>query len=237
MHTLLDLRGNIPSFIHISDGKLHDVHALDMLLPEAGAIYLMDRGYVDFARLHVLHEAGAFFVTRAKSNMDAHRVYSAPAERSAGVVYDQTIAMDGYLTQRHYPTCLRRIRFKDPETGKPLIFLTNQVTPPALTICALYKSRWQVELFFKWIKQHLRIKQFYGISENAVKTQIWIAVSAYVLVAIVRKRLGWDVPLYTLLQVFSVTVFEKMSIQSAILAIPDRSDDIEDHNQLELFAC
>ena len=144
MHTLLDLRGNIPSFIHISDGKLHDVHALDMLLPEPGAIYVMDRGYVDFARLHVLHEAGAFFVTRAKSNMDAHRIYSAPADRSAGVISDQTIAMDGYFTQRHYPAHLRRIRFKDPETGKTLIFLTNQVTLPALTICALYKvaGRW-----------------------------------------------------------------------------------------------
>lgn len=198
MHTLLDLRGNIPSFIHISDGKLHDVHALDMLLPEPGAIYVMDRGYVDFARLHVLNEAGAFFVTRAKSNIDAHRVYSAPADRSAGVISDQTIAMDGYLTQRHYPAHLRRIRFKDPETGKTLIFLTNQVTLSALTICALYKSRWQVELFFKWIKQHLRIKQFYGISENAVKTQIWIAVSVYVLVAIVRKRLRLEVSLYTL---------------------------------------
>ncbi len=186
MHTLLDMRGNIPSFIHISNGKLHDVHALDMLLPEPGAIYVMDRGYVDFARLHVLHEAGAFFVTRAKSNMDAHRVYSAPADRSVGVISDQTIAMDGYVTQQHYPAHLRRIRFKDPETGKTLIFLTNQVTLPALTICALYKSRWQVELFFKWIKQHLRIKQFYGTSENAVKTQIWVAVSVYVLVAIVR---------------------------------------------------
>src|ERR1700693_3543206 len=235
MHTLLDLRGNIPSFIHISDGKLHDVNALDMLLPEPGAIYVMDRGYVDFARLHVLHEAGAFFATRAKLNMDAHRVYSAPADRSAGVISDQTIAMDGYLPQRHYPAHLRRIRFKDPETGKTLIFLTNQVTLPALTICALYKSRWQVELFFKWIKQHLRIKQFYGISENAVKTQIWIAVSVYVLVAIVRKRLRLEVSLYTLLQVFSVTVFEKMPIQSAILATPDRFDDTEDSNQLKLF--
>ena len=237
MHTLLDLRGNIPSFIHISDGKLHDVHALDMLLPEAGAIYVMDRGYVDFARLHVLHEAGAFFVTRAKSNLDAHRVYSAPADRKAGVICDQTIAMDGYLTQRHYPAHLRRIRFKDPETGKTLIFLTNQVTLPALTICALYKSRWQVELFFKWIKQHLRIKQFYGISENAVKTQIWIAVSVYVLVAIVRKRLGLDVSLYTLLQVLSVTVFEKMPIRSAILATPDQFGDAEVSNQLELWTC
>ncbi len=195
----------------------------------------MDRGYVDFARLHVLHEAGAFFVTRAKSNLDAHRVYSAPADRSTGVICDQTIAMDGYLTQRHYPAYLRRIRFKDAETGKTLIFLTNQVTLPALTICALYKSRWQVELFFKWIKQHLRIKQFYGISENAVKTQIWIAVSVYLLVAIVRKRLRLEVSLYTLLQIFSLTVFEKLPIQSAILAIPDRFDDATDSNQLELF--
>jgi uncharacterized protein DUF4372/DDE family transposase len=190
MHTLLDLRGNIPSFIHVSDGKLHDVHALDMLLPEAGAIYVMDRGYVDFTRLHALHEAGAFFVTRAKSNLDAHRVYSAPSDRAAGVICDQTIALDGHLTRRDYREHLRRIRFRDAETGKTLVFLTNQVTLPALTICTLYKSRWQVELFFKWIKQHLRIKRFYGTSENAVKTQIWIAVSVYVLVAIVKKRLG-----------------------------------------------
>src|ERR1700722_7915704 len=185
MHTLLDLRGNIPSFIHVSDGKLHDVHALDMLLPEPGAIYVMDRGYVDFARLHVLHQAGAFFVTRAKSNLDAHRVYSASTDRAGGVIADQTVALDGYYTSQDYPARLRRIRFKDPETGKTLVFLTNHVALPALTICALYKSRWQVELFFiKWIKQHLRIKQFYGTSENAVKTQIWIAVSVYVLVAI-----------------------------------------------------
>ena len=167
--------------------------------------------------------------------MDAHRVYSAPADRSAGVISDQTIAMDGYVTQAHYPEHLRRIRFKDPETGKTLIFLTNQVTLPALTICALYKSRWQVELFFKWIKQHLRIKQFYGTSENAVKTQIWIAVSVYVLVAIVRKQLRLEVSLYTLLQVLSVTVFEKMPIRSAILPTPDQFDDAEDCNQLKLF--
>jgi len=234
LHTLLDLRGNIPSFIHVSDGKLHDVHALDMLLPEPGAIYVMDRGYVDFARLNALHLAGAFFVTRAKSNLDAHRVYSAPADRTAGVICDQTIALDGYLTRQHYPGHLRRIRFKDPDTGKALVFLTNQVTFPALTICALYKRRWQVELFFKWIKQHLRIKQFYGTSENAVKTQIWIAVSVYVLVAIVRKRLGLDASLYTLLQVLSVTVFEKMPLQSAFLAQADESDDVMGCNQLTL---
>ena len=162
MHTLLDLRGNIPSFIHVSDGKLHDVHALDLLLPEAGAIYVMDRGYVDFARLHMLHLAGAFFVTRAKSNMDAHRVYSAPTDRTAGVVCDQTIALDGHYTSQHYPGHLRRIRFRDTETRRTLVFLTNQFGLPAATICALYKSRWQVELFFKWIKQHLRIKRSSG---------------------------------------------------------------------------
>ena len=164
-------------------------HALDMLLPEAGAIYVVDRGYVDFARLYVLHQAGAFFVTRAKSNIDAHRVYSAPTDRSTGIICDQTISLDGFYTRQDYPELLRRIRFKDPESGKTLVFITNNFSLPAATICALYKSRWQVELFFKWIKQHLRIKQFYGTSENAVKTQIWIAVSVYVLVAIVKKRL------------------------------------------------
>jgi IS4 transposase len=212
MHTLLDLRGNIPSFIHISDGKLHDVHALDMLIPEPGAIYVMDRGYIDFGRLYTLHQAGAFFVTRAKSNLNAHRVYSAPTDRATGVIADQTIALDGSRTSRDYPVHLRRIRFHDTEKAKTLIFLTNQTALPALTICDLYKSRWQVELFFKWIKQHLRIKQFYGTSENAVKTQIWIAVSVYVLVAIVRKRLGLEASLYTLLQVISVTVFEKIEV-------------------------
>lgn len=236
MHTLLDLRGNIPSFIHISDGKLHDVHALDMLLPEPGAIYVMDRGYVDFSRLHVLHQAGAFFVTRAKSNLDAHRVYSSRADRTTGLICDQTIALDGPQTRQDYPGHMRRIRFRDQETGKTLIFLTNQMTLPALTICALYKSRWQVELFFKWIKQHLRIKRFYGTSENAVKTQIWIAVSAYVLVAIVRKRLGLEVSLYTLLQVLSVTVFEKMPIQAAFSREAEQIDPLTDTNQLELFA-
>jgi hypothetical protein len=235
MHTLLDLRGNIPSFIHISDGKLHDVHALDMLIPEPGAIYVMDRGYIDFARLHTLHQAGAFFVTRAKSNLDAHRVYSAPTDRTTGVIADQTIALDGARTGQDYPVHLRRIRFRDPETAKTLIFLTNQTALPALTICDLYKSRWQVELFFKWIKQHLRIKQFYGTSENAVKTQIWIAVSVYVLVAIVRKRLKLEAPLYTLLQVISVTVFEKIEIQTAFSRSTDRYDTAQDDNQLDLF--
>ena len=236
MHTLLDLRGNIPSFIHVSDGKLHDVHALDMLLPEPGAIYVMDRGYVDFARLYVLHQAGAFFVTRAKSNLDAHRVYSAPTNRSGGVIADQTIALDGRYTRQDYPVYLRRIRFKDPETAKTLVFLTNHVTLPALTICALYKSRWQVELFFKWIKHHLRIKQFYGTSQNAVKTQIWIAVSVYVLIAIVKRRLRLEASLYTLLQVLSVTIFEKMSIQAALSLKTTKSDSVISANQLNLFA-
>jgi hypothetical protein len=236
MHTLLDLRGNIPNFIHISDGKLHDVHALDMLAPEAGAIYVMDRAYVDFARLSALREAGAFFVTRAKSNLKAHRVYSAPSDRAGGIVADQTIALDGFYARRDYPGHLRRVRYRDPETGKTLVFLTNQTALPAATICALYKSRWQVELFFKWIKQHLRIKVFYGTSENAVKTQLWIAVSVYVLVAIVRKRLGLDASLYTLMQVFSVKVFEKASIESLILQTADSFDESPVHNQLDLFA-
>jgi hypothetical protein len=235
MHTLLDLRGNIPSFIHISDGKLHDVHALDMLVPEAGAIYVMDRGYVDFGRLYRLHQSGAFFVTRAKSNLDAHRVYSTATDRTTGVIADQTITLDGYYTSRDYPVHLRRVRFRDPKTAKTLVFLTNQTALPALTICDLYKSRWQVELFFKWIKQHLRIKQFYGISENAVKTQIWIAVSVYVLAAIVRKRLKLEVSLYTLMQVFSVTVFEKASIESIISQTADSSGSVMDDNQLNLF--
>ncbi len=236
MHTLLDLRGNIPSFIHISDGKLHDVHALDMLIPEPGAIYVMDRGYIDFARLHTLHQAGAFFVTRAKSNLNAHRVYSAPTDRDIGVIADQTIALDGSRTSQDYPVHLRRIRFRDAEKAKTLIFLTNQMALPAQTICDLYKSRWQVELFFKWIKQHLRIKQFYGTSENAVKTQIWIAVSVYVLVAILRKRLSLEAPLYTLLQVISVTVFEKIPLQTAFSQSADRYDTAQDDNQLDLFS-
>jgi transposase len=236
MHTLLDLRGSIPSFIHISDGKLHDIHALDLLVPEAGAIYVMDRAYVDFERLHTLHQSGAFFVTRAKSNMDAHRVYSAPTDRASGIVCDQTIALAGHYSSQHYPDHLRRIRFKDIEQDRTLIFITNNFILPTATICALYKSRWQVELFFKWIKQHLRIKRFFGTSENAVKTQIWIAVSVYVLVAIVRKRLGLDASLYTLLQIFSLTLFEKMPIHQALAGEEDRSDVPKIINQLELFA-
>jgi hypothetical protein len=235
LHTLIDLRGNIPSFIHISDGKLHDVKVLDQLIAEPGAYYVMDRGYVDFERLYTLHQVGAFFVTRSKSNMDARRLYSATSDRAAGVLCDQTIALNGYYSQLHYPEHLRRIRFKDPETAKTLVFLTNQTTLPALTIGALYKSRWQVELFFKWIKQHLRIKRFYGTSPNAVKTQVWIAVSVYVLVAIVRKRLRLETPLYTLLQIFSLTLFEKMPVQQALLGGDYSSPDRDLANQLNLF--
>lgn len=235
MHTLLDLRGNIPSFIHISDGKLHDVNALDLLLPEPGSIYVMDRAYVDFDRLFVFQQAGAFFVTRAKSNADFRRIYSAPNDRAQGIICDQTVALSGYCSQKRYPIHLRRIRFKDIESGKTLVFLTNLFGPPATTICALYKARWQVELFFKWIKQHLRIKKFYGTSENAVKAQIWVAVSVYVLVAIVKKRLNLDASLYTLLQIFSLTLFEKIPLNKDFLDIKYNSEDDMLSNQLNLF--
>ena len=236
MHTLLDLRGNIPSFIHISDGKCGDVSVLDILVPEAGAIYVMDRGYVDFTRLYGLHQARAFFVTRALSNTRLQRVYSAPVDRSTGVICDQTIAFTGITSHRNYPEHARRIRFKDAETGKTLVFLTNNFALPAASICALYKARWQVELFFKWIKQHLRIKKFYGTSENAVKSQIWIAVSVYVLVAIVKKRLNLDASLYTLLQILSVTQFEKMPLHQALAVNDYKSIDEPQCNQLNLFS-
>ena len=235
MHTLLDLRGNIPSFIHISDGKLGDVNVLDILVPEPGAIYIMDRGYLDFARLYVLHQAQAFFVTRAKSNTQLKRVYSAAVDRGTGIICDQTVALTGVISRKDYPEHLRRIRFKDPETCKTLVFLTNNFILPAATICALYKARWQVELFFKWIKQHLRIKKFYGNSENAVKSQIWIAVSVYVLVAIVKKRLNPDASLYTLSQILSVTLFEKMPLQQAFAGADYSMNTEQDCNQLNLF--
>jgi len=235
VHTLLDLRGAIPSFVHISEGKLHDINIMDLLIPESGAFYVMDRAYVDFCRLYALHQAGSFFVTRAKSNLDARRVYSAPADRSAGIICDQRIALNGYYSHREYPNHIRRIRFKDSETGKMLVFLTNQTTLPALTICALYKARWQVELFFKWIKQHLRIKRFYGASENAVKTQIWIAVSVYLLIAIIKKRLNLEASLYTLLQIISVTLFEKMPLQQAFQGNSYITHMHENKNQLNLY--
>ena len=235
MHTLLDLRGAIPAFIHISDGKMHDVNVLDILPMEAGAFYVMDRGYVDFARLYKMHQAGAFFVTRAKSNMNARRVYSTKTDRSTGVVCDQLIAMNGHYIAKDYPEHLRRIRFKDPESGKTLVFLTNNTNLPPLTIAALYKSRWQVELFFKWIKQHLRIKRFLGTSENAVKTQIWCAVSTYVLIAIVKKELHLNASLYTLLQILSVSVFEKTLISCALQPDMTRTIAAQPGNQLILF--
>jgi hypothetical protein len=235
LHTLLDLRGAIPAFIHISDGKLHDVNVLDIMPVEAGAFYLMDRAYVDFERLYAMHQAGAFFVTRAKAGMDARRVYSHAADRSTGVLCDQRIMLNGHYSARNYPEHLRRIRFHDPESGKTLVFLTNNTALPALTIAALYKSRWQVELFFKWIKQHLRIKRFLGTSENAVKTQIWCAIATYVLIAIVKKELQLDASLYTCLQILSVSVFEKTEVSCALR--PDRSQTelLLTSNQLILF--
>jgi hypothetical protein len=235
MHTLLDLRGAIPAFIHISDGKMGDVNVLDFLPVEAGAFYVMDRGYLDFSRLYKLNQTGAFFVTRAKRGMNARRVYSAATDRDSGVICDQSIAMNGFYVSKDYPEHLRRIRFKDPVSGKTLVFLTNNTTLPALTIAALYKNRWQVELFFKWIKQHLRIKRFLGTSENAVKTQIWCAVSTYVLIAIVKKELQLNASLYTLLQILSVSVFEKTHISCALRPDLPTAELPLDANQLNLF--
>ena len=236
LHTLLDLRGAIPAFIHLSDGKMGDVNVLDMLHFEAGAFYIMDRGYLDFTRLHGLHQCGAFYVTRAKRGMDARRVYSNAVDRSTGLICDQLVMLTGYYPVRNYPEHLRRIKFKDPESGKTLIFLTNNTALPALTICALYKSRWQVELFFKWIKQHLRIKHFLGNSENAVKTQVWCAVATYVLIAIVRKELHLEVSMYTCLQILSVSVFEKTQLSCALRADESTTDLTDDAKQLILFS-
>jgi hypothetical protein len=235
LHTLLDLRGNIPTFLHISDGKLHDVNVLDLLLPEPGAFYVMDRGYLDFERLHRLHDAGSFFVTRTKSNLQAQRRYSHPVDRSTGLMCDQTIVLTGFYSRQDFATPLRRIRFKDPGTGKRLVFLTNNFALPAITITELNRCRWQVELFFKWIKQHLRIKVFFGTSENAVKTQIWIAVSVYVLVAIVKKRLNLSASLYEMLQILSLTMFEQIPLDQLLHNII--TDDMQalSANQLNLF--
>ena len=235
LHTLLDLRGAIPAFIHISNGKMHDVRVLDILPIERGSIYVMDRGYIDYKRLFALHQAGAFFVTRAKETMDARRVYSSPSDRAGGIICDQRVRLNGYYAQKHYPEHLRRIRYRDPETAKILIFLTNNTALDAATICALYKCRWQVELFFKWIKQHLRIKRFLGTSENAVKAQIWAAIATYVLIAIVKKELGIEASLYTFLQILSVSIFEKTPI---LCTLGEKLDETEDNlvaNQLNLF--
>jgi hypothetical protein len=235
LHTLLNLRGNIPEVVAISDGKWHDVKALDLLLPLAGAYYVLDRGYLDFARLYRFHQAAACFVTRAKANLQFARRYSHPVDKTTGIRCDQTIVLTGPKTATLYPVPLRRIRYTDPDTGTRLVFLTNDVTLPAQTIAQLYKSRWQVELFFKWLKQHLRIKAFYGTSANAVKTQVWIAVSVYVLVAILKKRLGLPQSLYTILQVLSVTLFERMPLIQALTITPESTAEDEDCNQLLLF--
>ncbi len=235
LHTLLDLRGSIPAFIHISDGKMHDVRVLDLLPIEAGAFYVMDRGYLDFQRLYDIHRQGAFYVTRAKRGMDARRVCSMPADREQGVICDQRVVLNGFYASQHYPELIRRIRYKDPETGNTLVFLTNNTALPALTIAALYKQRWQVELFFKWIKQHLRIKRFMGTSENAVKTQIWIAVATYALIAIVKKELHLDASLYQLLQILSVSVFEKIELRRAFAKEEIRIHEDAFSKQLPLF--
>ena len=235
LHTLLDLRGNIPSFIHITDGKWHDVNILDHLIPEPGAFYVMDRGYLDFARLYRFHEAGSFFVTRAKSNLKAHRRYSHPIDRSTGLICDQTVLLTVFYSRQGFEAPLRRVRFKDPKTGKKLVFLTNNFALPALTITQLYRQRWQIELFFNWIKQHLRIKSFFGTSENAVKTQVWIAVSAYVLVAIVKKRLKLTASLYEILQILSLTMFEQMPLDQLLTKSTHDENPLTTPNQLNLF--
>lgn len=235
LHTLLDLRGNIPSFIHISDGKLHEVNTLDIIPIEVGSFYIMDRGYLDYARLHRLSQATAFFVTRAKSNLKCRRLYSHPVDRSTGLICDQTVMLTVPKSAMDYPDKLRRVKYYDSETEKSLVFLTNNFTLPSLTICMLYRSRWQVELFFKWIKQNLRIKTFYGTSENAVKTQIWIAVSVYVLVAIMKKQLNIRASLYTILQVLSVSAFERIQLFQLLAKYDYKSDKAEIHNQLNLF--
>jgi hypothetical protein len=235
LHTLLDLRGNIPTFIHISDGKLHDVNVLDILQPEPGAFYVMDRGYVDFERLFTLNMTGAFFVIRAKSNTQYRRRYSHPVGETVGVKCDQTIVLTGVNTASSYPHPLRRIKYHDAKTGKTFNFLTNNFAIPAQTIADLYRNRWQVELFFKWIKQHLRIKSFFGTSENAVKSQIWIAISVYVLVAIIKKRHDLKVDLYTILQVLSLTLFEKTSLEQILTVNGYTEENPEAHNQLNLF--
>ena len=235
LHTLLDLRGNIPTFLHISDGKLHDVNAIDLLILEPGAFYIMDRGYLDFRRLYRFTVAAAFFVTRAKSNTKMRRVYSRPVDKETGLICDQTVVLTGVDTPHHYPDKLRRIKYHDATTDGLLVFLTNNFALPALTITELYRCRWQVELFFKWIKQHLRIKSFFGTSENAVKSQIWIAIGTYVLVAILKKRMNMDVSLYTLLQVLSLTLFDRTPINQLVSESDYDSQDPVLGNQLTLF--
>ncbi len=235
LHTLLDLHGNIPSLVIITHGKVHDVNIIDNILLEAGAIYIMDRGYMDFSRLYTIHQSSAFFITRAKRNLQFRRLYSHIIDKTTGLQCDQPIVLKGFYAKQDYPEKLRRIRYFDAEKNKRLVFITNNFTLPALTIAELYRCRWQVELFFKWIKQHLRIKSFYGTSKNAVKTQIWIAISIYVLVAIVKKELKIDLSLYTILQILSVSLFEKIPILQALKFTDYNKLLVENSNQLNLF--
>jgi hypothetical protein len=235
LHTMIDLRGNIPVVVHIDDGKSYDTDLLDEIVPEPGAVYVMDRGFIDLVRLHRLHRAGAFFVTRAKSNQKLRRIRSRPVDRTTGIICDQVVALAIAMSARRYPARLRRVRYREPENGKTLIFLTNNFDLPAGTIADLYRCRWQIELFFKWIKQHLRIKSFFGTSENAVKTQIWIAVCVYVLIAIVKKRLALDASLYTILQLTSVTAFEKIPLDQLLSENTQPKSGLRNDNQLILF--
>jgi hypothetical protein len=235
MHTLLDLRGNIPTFIHISDGKMHEVNVLDILIPEAGSFYIMDRGFTDFARWFKLHQAQAFFVIRGKSNLLCRRIYSRAVDKATGLRCDQTVALTAPKACKDYPQHLRRIKFYDAEHNRHLVFLTNNFDLPALTIAQLYRCRWQVELFFKWIKQHLRIKRFYGTTENAVKTQIWVAITVYVLVAIMKKRLHTEASLYTILQILRLTLFEKTPLDQLVKNMEPQMNSSQDTNQLNLF--
>jgi hypothetical protein len=234
LHTLLDLRGGIPSFIHISDGRLHDVNVLDVLITEPGAFYVMDRGYLAFDRLYTLHQAGSFFVTRTKSNTQLKRLYSRPVDRATGLLCDQIVELTVFYSQKDYPERLRRIRYRDSE-GRPYVFITNHMSLPAITICDLYRLRWQVELFFKWIKQHLRIKRFFGTSDNAVKTQVWIAVSVYVLIAIIRKQLKLSLSLHGMLQILSVTPFENAPLFELLTESAEEEKWGSPPNQLNLF--
>lgn len=235
LHTLLDLRGNIPSFVDITDGKVHDVNILDVLFIESGAIYLMDRGYLDFRRLYSIHQSGAFFIIPSKSNTKVRRLYSMPVDKTCGLRCDQIVVPTGFYTKKDYPEKLRRIKFYDDEQKRHMVFLTNNFRLPALTIADLYRDRWKVELFFKWIKQHLRIKSFYGTSENAVKTQIWIAISVYVLVAIVKKQMQISMSLYTILQILSLTCFEKISLLQLLTFSSYENKNDYNHIQLKLF--
>ena len=235
LHTLLDLRGAIPAFVHVSQGKVHDVNILDRLVPEPGAFYVMDRAYLDFSRLHVLHLHGGYFVLRSKSNTKLRRILSRPVDRTTGLICDQVVVPAGVTTSVNYPDRLRRIKYRDQERNKVLVFLTNNFVLPPLTITELYRARWQVELFFKWIKQHLRIKSFFGTSRNAVKSQLWIAISVYVLIAIIRKRLNLELNLHTILQILSLSVFEKMPLEQLLTQSEHQIADLPPDNQLNLF--